>query len=154
MPIKNKLGSGVITTTTPASNPCSPNPCQNNGFCTQTGTSNYFCSCLAGFQGSNCQIFITTTTTTPTTTREPSFLDESPVNCPFFASQGFCQDFYFINGTWIFYYNDPFKLILGFYWGNDTSDCTLNFNKSPILVIFGYFKVILKIYHIFTVNQS
>ncbi len=89
----------VITTTTPVSNPCSPNPCQNNGFCTQTGTSNYICSCLSGFQGSNCQVVITTTTTTPSTTRDPGCSDESPVNCPFFASQGFCQDFYFINGT-------------------------------------------------------
>ncbi|CAB3984315.1 fibropellin-1-like isoform X2, partial [Paramuricea clavata] len=37
-------------------NICLPNPCQNGGFCTITGTStgNYTCSCAAGWKGGNC----------------------------------------------------------------------------------------------------
>jgi hypothetical protein len=34
--------------------PCSPNPCQNNGICTATGTS-FVCACLDGFSGQRCE---------------------------------------------------------------------------------------------------
>lgn len=34
--------------------PCMPNPCQNNGLCTASGTS-YTCACLAGYTGQRCE---------------------------------------------------------------------------------------------------
>jgi len=40
----------VITGT----NPCLPNPCQNNGLCTPSGTS-YVCACLTGYTGQRCE---------------------------------------------------------------------------------------------------
>lgn len=42
--VSSKLGS----------NPCMPNPCQNNGICTVSGTS-FVCSCLSGFSGQRCE---------------------------------------------------------------------------------------------------
>jgi hypothetical protein len=33
---------------------CSPNPCQNGGFCSTNGVT-ISCSCQAGFSGGNCQ---------------------------------------------------------------------------------------------------
>jgi Notch-like protein len=41
--------------TTIGMDPCSPNPCQNNGVCTASGSS-YVCTCLNGFSGQFCQI--------------------------------------------------------------------------------------------------
>ncbi len=35
--------------------PCSPNPCQNNGICMASGSS-FVCSCLTGFTGQCCEI--------------------------------------------------------------------------------------------------
>ena len=38
--------------------PCDPNPCLNNGTCTQVGqapTSNFTCSCTADFTGDICE---------------------------------------------------------------------------------------------------
>lgn len=38
-------------------NPCSPNPCKNNGQCLPTGDSKlYKCVCPTGFKGNNCEI--------------------------------------------------------------------------------------------------
>ncbi len=37
------------------SDPCQPNPCQNNGICIASGTSTV-CSCLTGFSGQRCEI--------------------------------------------------------------------------------------------------
>ena len=34
---------------------CSPNPCQNDGTCTDEA-NNYTCSCVAGYTGYNCSI--------------------------------------------------------------------------------------------------
>jgi hypothetical protein len=34
--------------------PCRPNPCQNNGICTPSGSS-FICSCLTGFTGQRCE---------------------------------------------------------------------------------------------------
>ena len=35
-------------------NNCEPNPCQNDGTCTD-GVDTYTCSCVTGFEGSECQ---------------------------------------------------------------------------------------------------
>ncbi len=35
--------------------PCTPNPCSNNGQCTSQGTS-FVCQCPPGFSGSRCEI--------------------------------------------------------------------------------------------------
>ena len=35
-------------------NECSPNPCQNNGTCTD-GINSYNCSCVAGYIGTDCE---------------------------------------------------------------------------------------------------
>jgi len=37
------------------SDPCWPNPCQNNGICMANGNS-LFCTCLTGFTGQRCEI--------------------------------------------------------------------------------------------------
>jgi Notch-like protein len=34
--------------------PCRPNPCQNNGICMASGSS-VICSCLTGFSGQRCE---------------------------------------------------------------------------------------------------
>jgi hypothetical protein len=40
-----------------ANNPCSLNPCQNNGICsTNLVTGSYNCLCLPGYTGQNCVI--------------------------------------------------------------------------------------------------
>lgn len=31
-------------------------PCQNNGICSITNTNDYFCFCLNGFTGNNCEV--------------------------------------------------------------------------------------------------
>lgn len=36
-------------------NPCWPNPCQNNGICMPSG-STFVCSCLTGYSGQRCEI--------------------------------------------------------------------------------------------------
>eukprot|EP00039_Didymoeca_costata_P000044 m.43923 g.43923 ORF g.43923 m.43923 type:complete len:2590 (+) comp10023_c0_seq1:219-7988(+) len=56
------------------SNSCIPQPCENNGVCTNLGSSGYKCDCLGGFSGLQCEITtITTTTSTVTsvTTLDP-----------------------------------------------------------------------------------
>ena len=35
--------------------PCQPNPCRNGGTCTAQDTTNYTCSCAAGFTGMLCE---------------------------------------------------------------------------------------------------
>ncbi len=37
-------------------NPCSSNPCQNNGKCGYSAYSAYYCICENGYKGENCQI--------------------------------------------------------------------------------------------------
>jgi hypothetical protein len=38
-----------------AKNPCSPNPCQNGGTCSKTGSKKYSCACASGYSGTNCE---------------------------------------------------------------------------------------------------
>ena len=33
---------------------CDPNPCQNGGACTD-GVNTHTCTCVAGFEGDNCE---------------------------------------------------------------------------------------------------
>jgi len=51
--------SGAWTGTAPTcvaqTSPCTPNPCQNGGTCTVTGTTTYSCACADGYTGTNCQ---------------------------------------------------------------------------------------------------
>ena len=35
--------------------PCSPNPCQNNGQCQRLGSDGYACLCPAACTGYNCE---------------------------------------------------------------------------------------------------
>ena len=36
--------------------PCSPNPCKNDGECADLGDGEVFCFCLDGFKGEFCEI--------------------------------------------------------------------------------------------------
>ncbi len=36
-------------------NPCSPNPCLNNGTCSATGATTFLCTCASGYAGTTCQ---------------------------------------------------------------------------------------------------
>ena len=40
--------------------PCQPNPCQNNGLCSAALDGTHSCVCRTGFFGDNCQIGIYT----------------------------------------------------------------------------------------------
>jgi hypothetical protein len=40
----------------PLENPCSSQPCLNGGQCVQTDVSSYQCQCLAGFDGTTCEL--------------------------------------------------------------------------------------------------
>ena len=46
--------TGYYGTCCESRNYCMPNPCANNGLCTQT-TTGYICSCLYPYTGTNCQ---------------------------------------------------------------------------------------------------
>lgn len=46
----------VPPTPPPPRNPCSPNPCQNGGTCSQTNTGSFMCLCPAGYGGYCCEI--------------------------------------------------------------------------------------------------
>jgi alpha-tubulin suppressor-like RCC1 family protein len=37
---------------------CAPNPCQNGGTCTDTGTNTFSCACLPGYQGFDCSAVV------------------------------------------------------------------------------------------------
>ena len=39
----------------PPTNPCEPDPCQNNGVCVHEGPR-YACICPQGYQGTHCEI--------------------------------------------------------------------------------------------------
>ncbi|XP_062575528.1 uncharacterized protein LOC134237456 [Saccostrea cucullata] len=45
----------AISGSTNPTNPCSPNPCQNSGTCSVSGSS-YTCTCSSGWSGTNCEI--------------------------------------------------------------------------------------------------
>ena len=47
--MKSKISELSFTFT----GPCSPNPCQNGGTCTVTG-STFECACVSGFTGNTC----------------------------------------------------------------------------------------------------
>ena len=49
MHMKSKISELYFTFT----GPCSPNPCQNGGTCTVTG-STFECACVSGFTGNTC----------------------------------------------------------------------------------------------------
>ena len=49
MHMKSKISELSFTFT----GPCSPNPCQNGGTCTVTG-STFECACVSGFTGNTC----------------------------------------------------------------------------------------------------
>jgi len=38
-----------------SSNPCHPNPCQNDGTCEDIGSGNYKCECPGVYGGDNCE---------------------------------------------------------------------------------------------------
>jgi low-density lipoprotein receptor-related protein 1 (alpha-2-macroglobulin receptor) len=77
----------------PAANPCLSYPCQNGGTCVALSTTQYYCSCLTNYYGTNCEYCIitttpvptTTTATTTTTTRNPCL----SFNC---LNGGYCQN--------------------------------------------------------------
>ncbi|CAF5074067.1 unnamed protein product, partial [Rotaria socialis] len=62
--------NGFYGTRCESRNYCMPNPCANNGLCTQT-TTGYICSCSFPYTGTNCQQIISTTTTTTVAPRAP-----------------------------------------------------------------------------------
>ncbi|XP_071842360.1 uncharacterized protein [Apostichopus japonicus] len=47
--------SFVVTVNPAAFNPCNPNPCQNNAFCSVNGNS-FQCACVGGFTGPTCTV--------------------------------------------------------------------------------------------------
>lgn len=48
-------------------NPCSINPCRNNGVCTLSGTNQYKCTCQVGYTGTDCE-----------SVYDPCFINSSP----------------------------------------------------------------------------
>lgn len=51
----NGTWSGPAPTCVPVPGVCNPNPCMNEGMCSETGPSSYVCTCAPGFVGEHCE---------------------------------------------------------------------------------------------------
>lgn len=81
---------------------CFNNPCLNGGRCSSTSTNNFQCSCPNGYFGTTCEFVVTTTTTTTTTTSATPVTGtciDQDMNCMIYANNGYCKPFYSINGV-------------------------------------------------------
>lgn len=61
--------------------PCSPDPCENDGYCKARGPKDFECQCLTGYKGNTCQVKINPCITAPS--GEPYTTENGPCKTSF-----------------------------------------------------------------------
>ena len=110
---------------------CLSNPCLNGGQCVDTDEEDilYFCNCISGFGGKNCNEIITSCTTTTSTSTSGSCLNQTFTSSSCSQSKK-CQNGGTCNTT-------ISQCVCGFgYSGNFCENCNSYFSINYLIVNF------------------